>query len=759
MKGGDLNLNMASSSLSSNVSSSLNLNSSSSSSSSANMNISNNNNNQSSSSNMKKTGSRNRSSRKRNNNKSTSSSSNKDTKESKNSGNNKQRLQLNDDSQDIMSLIKSSKKAVDISHLVNYTYSYDDTSSQRPKSSDKSSNKKKQSKSSSSQIHLHGMSYINANYKFILNNQGDYKSQLLDPNLPLSVNSISRVVVKQNDYHCPICLGDEFVAPRMTKCGHIFCYPCIISMFDNVKNDKKKTTLGNMHNPEISCPLCSEVLKESFILLPVLIETVKENESLINSKNFYDLSLMFRNNAKIYSQPVSNFYQFKGFKGTIPWISHGCTPLDFKQFSPYVSNSRLILCDIQFLISCYEKEVDDLMTQQLIDMEVYGDAGPFYNIAIDRVQKRINELNDLYGSMEKPIRGPNKIDPSNLDSQFSNMSLNDVQLPSYNEGFYYYECDVNSRIHYFLSPLDTHVINKLFNLPESKLDENDKSGINLQQYDYNPAYNLPLSLKLFVENINSDENKVTPELVIKYPFLGNLPYGAEIGFLEIDWTKFDSSFIPIDESLYDKMTGNSSDSSLDKYPIQIPYHLKKKLYNRTTNIKNKRVNEERARVRGDLRREKETLEIFTRKEDYEEEEDENFVFINPDKWSKANPNHIHLIDDKPVLKGVSNNFNVLANLGNDNDLSNDSRESISAGGSAGNRSSSNPPPMTTKTSVWGTKVPVVIDLEEEALREEETRQIDELIKKVKAEAMESNSNGKGKKGKKGRRGKMVPLPL
>jgi hypothetical protein len=32
---------------------------------------------------------------------------------------------------------------------------------------------------------------------------------------------------------CPICMEDfsECTAPRVTKCGHIFCYPCLLQYF------------------------------------------------------------------------------------------------------------------------------------------------------------------------------------------------------------------------------------------------------------------------------------------------------------------------------------------------------------------------------------------------------------------------------------------------------------------------------------------------------------------------------------------------
>ena len=692
-----------------------------------------------------------------------------------NSKNKKSQILL-DDSHDLRSLLKSSKKPIDISHLATYNYDndrYDDERDARnPSNTNRASNKgnnKQKRKTQQTQFHLSGMSYINANYKFILNYKGDYKPQLLDPNLPLDIKDIARVVVKQHDYHCPICLADEFVAPRMVKCGHIFCYPCLLNMFDEVKNDKSRTNLGNIHNPTISCPLCSEVIKEKFITLPVLVEQVREDEPKIKSKQYANLTLMHRNNSKIYAQPVANFYQYKGYKGNIPWISHDCTPVDYKQYSPYISSTRLMMCDFLFLKSCYQKEIDDLMTQKLIDSELYGDSGKYYDMAIRMLRPKVKEMDDEMNEGGSAVSGPAKVDPATLEDQMSNLALNEVRLPAYNDGYYYYEYDGNSRIRYYLSPLDVTVINKLFSLPTE--NSSDIGGGSTDSFLYNPAFNLPLNLSLYIENINSEEGKVTPELVVKFPFLGNLPYGAELGFLEVDWRKFDSSFIPYEESGLEANSRRSQqpqskeqqkeENALSAYPPQLPYFMKKKLYKRSNDIKNKRANEERARVRGEIRREKETLEIFSRDEQHDEVVEEDFAYLNPsERWNKNHFVHIDLIDNTPVLRGA-NSSNVLQNIENERDNDNTSVDSSSeisgAGGSAGLNTHSKPPPMTVKTSVWGTKVPVVIDPEEEALRQEEVRQFDEMIRKAKADANEAA--GQGRKGKKGRRAKMVPLPL
>lgn len=637
------------------------------------------------------------------------------------------KITLKDDSNDIMNILKTAKNGTDISHLLTYSYSDDpsiDANHERTSKVGRSKHQKK--KTNDNDIHLHGLSYINANYKFILNNEGDYKANLIDPNLPFNMNDIHRVIVKQHDYHCPICMGDEFVAPRMTKCGHIFCYPCLINMFENVRNDKTKTNLGNLHNPLISCPLCSEVIREKFPLLPVLIEQVKEGENKITAMSYRNVSLMYRNHSRIYSQAVSNFYRFKGFDGLIPWINHGCSPLNYKQQSPYTSFSRLVFCDIDFVISCFEKEIEDIMTQKLIDNEVYGDSGVYYDIASLKIMDEIKKLKELTGEKAK---APSQLDLSDLT--LSTMSIKDsheIRLPSFKDGYYFYQCDINSRIHYFLSPLDVKVINQLFDIP-------DITKVHPDTINFNFAYNLPISLNLFVENINFEEGRVTPELVSRNPYLSNLPYGAEVGFLEIDWSKFDASFIPIsDEQLADNTDENS------RYPIQIPQYLTKQLQNRTRNTKRKRSAEENARVRGELRREKETMEIFTKDDNAVEYPDsDEFEYLSNNKWNKNKFVHIHDFDSMPVLSGLGSNNTSETHLSLPN-ANDDNKSSM----------------ISTKTSVWGTTVPVVLDPEEEALKAEESRRIQEIIDKAKSEA---SSSEKGKKGKKGRRVKMVPLPL
>ena len=71
--------------------------------------------------------------------------------------------------------------------------------------------------------------YIHANYRFIVDPRGDYHVQAEDADVHLDWSNVLQIIAssKTQAASCPICLGEP-TAPRMAKCGHIFCLPCLI---------------------------------------------------------------------------------------------------------------------------------------------------------------------------------------------------------------------------------------------------------------------------------------------------------------------------------------------------------------------------------------------------------------------------------------------------------------------------------------------------------------------------------------------------
>ncbi|XP_034840552.1 E3 ubiquitin-protein ligase RNF10 [Maniola hyperantus] len=75
--------------------------------------------------------------------------------------------------------------------------------------------------------HEHDL-YLRAYCQFVVKEDGDYKVNLMDPDLPLKWEQIEEIVVRSTGKsECPICLGAP-VAGRVGLCGHVYCWACIL---------------------------------------------------------------------------------------------------------------------------------------------------------------------------------------------------------------------------------------------------------------------------------------------------------------------------------------------------------------------------------------------------------------------------------------------------------------------------------------------------------------------------------------------------
>nr|XP_018265561.1 alkylbase DNA N-glycosylase [Kwoniella dejecticola CBS 10117]OBR87719.1 alkylbase DNA N-glycosylase [Kwoniella dejecticola CBS 10117] len=119
--------------------------------------------------------------------------------------------------------------------------------------------------------------FLNASFKFVLKPTEtlSYGAHFADPDISLHWPHILQVLVptfsafsvaqgyvltdksemeeERRGRMCPICLGKP-VAGRMTKCGHIFCFPCIlhyIQLSDIPKSAK--------------CPICGDTVHSSYL--------------------------------------------------------------------------------------------------------------------------------------------------------------------------------------------------------------------------------------------------------------------------------------------------------------------------------------------------------------------------------------------------------------------------------------------------------------------------------------------------------------
>jgi hypothetical protein len=91
------------------------------------------------------------------------------------------------------------------------------------------------------------------------NNSNNYSKYSTQVNSNLRWEDISVVIYHSVDiYSCPICLDRKLVCPVITRCGHIFCWPCLVNYYDywTITSPNKKIP---------KCPLCQEKINLSQI--------------------------------------------------------------------------------------------------------------------------------------------------------------------------------------------------------------------------------------------------------------------------------------------------------------------------------------------------------------------------------------------------------------------------------------------------------------------------------------------------------------
>lgn len=356
-------------------------------------------------------------------------------------------------------------------------------------------------------VSLSGASYINVNYKFIVDSRGDYRTQILDPSVPIDRSLIHRVILPKNDTQCPICLGEDVVAPRMVNCGHVFCLVCLLRFLDSDEIVKEQTHRANKYK---ECPLCSTSIKP-LETLGVLINHIDERFEKPLMGEEVVLQLMFRPKSKLLALP----YQLKlsspdVFQGSIPWIKDDASPQNYVVSNPYVQFSRIMKCDSDFVKRCFVHEIDDINRQSEEDKLLFNDSDAHSKKAVQEIQLAVESLPpSSFQDVNHVETLIDRVDDLKLDG----LTQLQRQTQQSEDGYFFYQTSFNSRVKFFLSPLDVNILKTLYG-----------------------AYSLfPLVLKMKLANVNYDYGVVTEDLINKHRFLGHLPIGTEVGFLELNW--------------------------------------------------------------------------------------------------------------------------------------------------------------------------------------------------------------------------------
>ncbi|KAF2176215.1 hypothetical protein K469DRAFT_700339 [Zopfia rhizophila CBS 207.26] len=404
--------------------------------------------------------------------------------------------------------------------------------------------------------------YVHANYRFIVDPRGDYRAQSVDADIHLDWNNVLQILAssQSQEASCPICLGTP-VAPRMAKCGHIFCLPCLIRYMHSEEDHKPPEKRARSKK----CPLCWDTIYISETR-PVRWYVGQEGEPPREGGDVV-LRLVMRSAGSTLALPRDGADAL-GKDEDIPW-HYAAEVMDY---------ARVIRGGEDYMLEQLDAEVRELETQATEDELMFGeDNAEWVRKAIRTIQDAKEKVKGIGNPPEmptkpaepKPKRPPivfheNQEDtpemylvqnaakagqsfpptpqpntPTPDDAQDTNgnaarsrklsvtsqssrtshggigSTLAEIRNRQHHEHhhapseYYFYQ----ALLHYYLSPLDIRILKAAFG--------------NFASF---PSTILPRVERVSTGHIVDDD------LRKRTKYLAHLPYGCEVGFLECDWT-------------------------------------------------------------------------------------------------------------------------------------------------------------------------------------------------------------------------------
>lgn len=328
-----------------------------------------------------------------------------------------------------------------------------------------------------------------------------------DPNLHVdwkeSVAAVRFFEAETDKIECAICL-DKPIAPRSTRCGHVFCFPCILHHFAVLNDGNEKLKISAWHK----CPIChKEVLKRKLKLATVSKELAKVHKPEIGKNISFEL--MNRKKGTVFAEFGSND----------------------KDDQMDLGSSKLSFSESCFGIINLQQELDILL-EDLENLNVNIAMAdkleiPFYKEAINLVEESVLEIESKRQSQKVSV-------DAKLDGFEKSITAD--------ECFQYYQTS-NTRM--FLHPVNNRcLIEEFLNKPIDRKAKNhvettaegNQDGKNQDEEEVTAEDTGVRSLPKQITGkvVEFETFQVYEDIAKKFKFLNHLPEGTTVYLVEVD---------------------------------------------------------------------------------------------------------------------------------------------------------------------------------------------------------------------------------
>ncbi|KAL1921778.1 uncharacterized protein VTP21DRAFT_10420 [Calcarisporiella thermophila] len=379
--------------------------------------------------------------------------------------------------------------------------------------------------------------FVNANFRFVVKASGSYAVQLFDPDVRLEWNDVEQVIVPTHTTpNCPICLTTPLSAGRITKCGHTFCFPCILHYLDI--NETKKAWR--------KCPICWDAIYVKDLkcvrFWKVHSQIKAGDGGLVNSGERLTMRLMLRHSTSTIALPRSPTWPQPKKENRIE--AYDSPPWHFTPDA--LIFSKFMLASGGYMTDQLKRDIAEL-NATILEANALGDTSevPYIEMATRFVRDQLalvasgtnSEVLELQRYAEEMIEEATA--PTNIQRGYSRTETTTTE----NAPEFYHL--IASQQH----PHSTHEAN------ESKRGTGLASKLSTIEYYYFQAedgqyiYLHPLDIRILKQHFGTYENfpdeisikvcgveesTMNEELRKKCKYLSHLPLSCDVTFIEAD---------------------------------------------------------------------------------------------------------------------------------------------------------------------------------------------------------------------------------
>ncbi|XP_035774174.1 RING finger protein 10-like [Anopheles albimanus] len=208
--------------------------------------------------------------------------------------------------------------------------------------------------------------FLQANCQFVVRAGEDYGLFQASPDQLVDWAKIEQIhVLSAEEPQCPICLYPP-VAAKMTKCGHVYCWPCILHYLALSDKAWRK------------CPICYDAIH-----LPDLRSAVSKPFHAYGTGEYVTLQLMRREKGTMTVMEVTDEQSPTSSEHSIP------------HFDANAGNSiltKLLLTDTAQMLNIMDREKTELENQIVADGGAESPENMFVQQALDLLAERRNAI-------------------------------------------------------------------------------------------------------------------------------------------------------------------------------------------------------------------------------------------------------------------------------------------------------------------------------------------------------------------------------